>query len=309
MKLILDILQGIGPGVGRGHPARSCPPSSPARSRAPTSASTSTARRSPSSSRPCSCSPSAIAMVARRSSSRAARSTTPAGERGAARHRDRPRRAAVRRRRSTTATRVWWPGLIGGAAVRRSAPAPRVRDLFAARPRAAGRARRAAALPIYAEGGRPSCSRRSRSSSRRSAIVAIGFFVVAARRRPAARGREVRGAADPPVSALAAKLVLAVIDGLKPAMLERAVATGRAPALQAVMERGTYVDECCAAFPSVTPVCAASIATGDAAGPPPDPVDELVPPRGAPLRRVRVELQRRRGASGSPASSPTPSST
>ena len=28
------------------------------------------------------------------------------------------------------------------------------------------------------------------------------------------------------------------------------------------MERGTYVDECCAAFPSVTPVCAASIATG-----------------------------------------------
>jgi hypothetical protein len=61
---------------------------------------------------------------------------------------------------------------------------------------------------------------------------------------------------------VAPKLVLAVIDGLKPAMLERAVATGRAPALQAVMERGTYVDACCAAFPSVTPVCAASIATG-----------------------------------------------
>ena len=58
------------------------------------------------------------------------------------------------------------------------------------------------------------------------------------------------------------KLVLAVIDGLKPAMLERAVSTGRAPALKAVMERWTYVDECCAAFPSVTPVCAASIATG-----------------------------------------------
>ncbi|HZC29158.1 MAG TPA: alkaline phosphatase family protein, partial [Gaiellaceae bacterium] len=58
------------------------------------------------------------------------------------------------------------------------------------------------------------------------------------------------------------KLVLAVIDGLKPAMLERAIATGRAPALKAIVERGTYVDECCAAFPSVTPVCAASIATG-----------------------------------------------
>src|SRR3954466_6676361 len=45
-------------------------------------------------------------------------------------------------------------------------------------------------------------------------------------------------------------------------MLERAVSTGRAPALKAIMDRGTYVDECCAAFPSVTPVCAAAIATG-----------------------------------------------
>src|SRR3954467_7269227 len=59
------------------------------------------------------------------------------------------------------------------------------------------------------------------------------------------------------------KLVLAVIDGLKPAMLDRAIATGRGPALKAIVERGTYVDECCAAFPSVTPVCAASIATGE----------------------------------------------
>jgi Type I phosphodiesterase / nucleotide pyrophosphatase len=58
------------------------------------------------------------------------------------------------------------------------------------------------------------------------------------------------------------KLVLAVVDGLKPAMLERAVATGRAPAMAAVIERGAYVDACCAAFPSVTPVCAATIATG-----------------------------------------------
>jgi hypothetical protein len=58
------------------------------------------------------------------------------------------------------------------------------------------------------------------------------------------------------------KLVLAVVDGLKPAMLERAVATGRAPAMAAVIERGTVVDSCCAAFPSVTPVCAATIATG-----------------------------------------------
>src|SRR5688500_9830923 len=49
---------------------------------------------------------------------------------------------------------------------------------------------------------------------------------------------------------------------MKPAMLERAIATGRAPTLKLLMERGTYVDDCVAAFPSVTPVCAASIATG-----------------------------------------------
>jgi hypothetical protein len=58
------------------------------------------------------------------------------------------------------------------------------------------------------------------------------------------------------------KLVLVVIDAMKPAMLERAVTSGRAPMLQLLLERGQHVDDCVAAFPSVTPVCAASIATG-----------------------------------------------
>ncbi|MGZ4173327.1 MAG: alkaline phosphatase family protein [Solirubrobacteraceae bacterium] len=58
------------------------------------------------------------------------------------------------------------------------------------------------------------------------------------------------------------KLVLVVIDALKPAMLERAIASGRAPALARIVEEGVYVDDCVAAFPSVTPVCAASITTG-----------------------------------------------
>src|ERR687886_1676540 len=52
---------------------------------------------------------------------------------------------------------------------------------------------------------------------------------------------------------------------MKPAMLERAVASGRAPTLERVLRSGQHVDDCVAAFPSVTPVCAASIATG--AGP------------------------------------------
>jgi hypothetical protein len=58
------------------------------------------------------------------------------------------------------------------------------------------------------------------------------------------------------------KLVLAVIDAMKPAMLAKAVESGRAPALALLMERGHHTGECVAAFPSVTPVCSASIATG-----------------------------------------------
>jgi len=58
------------------------------------------------------------------------------------------------------------------------------------------------------------------------------------------------------------KLVLCVIDAMAPAMLERAVAAGAAPVLGQLMERGRYVPACVAAFPSVTPVCAASIVTG-----------------------------------------------
>jgi hypothetical protein len=60
----------------------------------------------------------------------------------------------------------------------------------------------------------------------------------------------------------AKKLVLVVVDAMKPSMLERAIAAGRAPAMKRIMERGSYVPECAAAFPSVTPVCAATITTG-----------------------------------------------
>src|SRR6478672_552777 len=49
---------------------------------------------------------------------------------------------------------------------------------------------------------------------------------------------------------------------MAPAMLERAIEQGVAPMLKLLVERGTYVPDCVAAFPSVTPVCAASIVTG-----------------------------------------------
>jgi hypothetical protein len=58
------------------------------------------------------------------------------------------------------------------------------------------------------------------------------------------------------------KLVLCVIDAMAPAMLERAIETGVAPVLGRLVEGGHYVPDCVAAFPSVTPVCAASIVTG-----------------------------------------------
>jgi predicted AlkP superfamily pyrophosphatase or phosphodiesterase len=58
------------------------------------------------------------------------------------------------------------------------------------------------------------------------------------------------------------KLVLCVIDAMAPEMLERAIASGATPVLKLLVERGTYVPDCVAAFPSVTPVCAASIVTG-----------------------------------------------
>jgi len=58
------------------------------------------------------------------------------------------------------------------------------------------------------------------------------------------------------------KLVLAVIDSLKPDMLDQAVADGHAPALAALLDGGTYVRDCISTFPSVTPVASAAIATG-----------------------------------------------
>ncbi len=58
------------------------------------------------------------------------------------------------------------------------------------------------------------------------------------------------------------KLVLIVVDALKPAMLERAVAEGHAPAFAEILRRGTYVPDCVSVFPSVTPAAAGSITTG-----------------------------------------------
>ena len=57
------------------------------------------------------------------------------------------------------------------------------------------------------------------------------------------------------------KLVLVVIDGLTPAVFESAVESGRMPALAFLADHGAY-GRAVSTFPSLTPVCLASIATG-----------------------------------------------
>ena len=60
---------------------------------------------------------------------------------------------------------------------------------------------------------------------------------------------------------MARKLLLVVIDGLTPAMLERAIERGTAPTLARLAAEGRY-GRATSAFPSLTPVCLSSIATG-----------------------------------------------
>jgi len=57
------------------------------------------------------------------------------------------------------------------------------------------------------------------------------------------------------------KAVLIVIDGLTPSMLEAAVESGTAPALRFLVENGRYT-HAVSTFPSLTPVCLSSLATG-----------------------------------------------
>ena len=57
------------------------------------------------------------------------------------------------------------------------------------------------------------------------------------------------------------KLILVVIDGLTPEVFEDAVETGSAPALAFLAEHGSYARGV-SAFPSLTPVCLSSLATG-----------------------------------------------
>ena len=227
------------PRSGSGRSCRCC---SPARSRRPTSGSTSAGptSRSSRSGRSCSAcwsSSSALDFAGRRAGRDAA---------------DRPPLlyvvrcavalvlGALRRRRLG---RRSLERLVGRRGRRRRLRGARLPGrALAVRPRAPRLDEQAAnALPVYAEG---------------AALAAAGLSILfpplaiarhrrarlAARRRTPAGRREVRRPAHPALSAVAGrkKLVLAVIDAMKPAMLEKAVASGRAPALALLMERGHH---------------------------------------------------------------------
>ena len=144
------------------------------------------------------------------------------------RHRHRPRRRCCSRARSTTAHEVWWPGLIGGVAVRGARAARRSATCSPA-PAAAGPrgGRGAAALRRAAS---PWCSPALSSSSRRVSVLGDRLLRLAAGRRPPARGREVRRPAHPPLSAGDAQAAQARPRGRRRAQAVDARARGRRPA-------------------------------------------------------------------------------
>ena len=72
-----------------------------------------------------------------------------------------------------------------------------------------------------------------------------------------------RDRAAPPYNhGMPKKLILAVIDGLGPELLDRTIAGGRAPNLARLQQLGTRTDACVSTFPSLTPVCLSALITG-----------------------------------------------
>ena len=113
-----------------------------------------------------------------------------------------------------------------------------------------GRGRQA----VTHEGGRSAVRRRGNAPGGGDGPGEIGPYLAGCRRP----GRMRSG---PYTDFVGKKLVLCVIDGLTPATLERGVENGRLPVLSYLASQGEYARGV-SAFPSVTPVCLSSIATG-----------------------------------------------
>lgn len=59
------------------------------------------------------------------------------------------------------------------------------------------------------------------------------------------------------------RVVYVVVDGMTTEAFEQATGSGRAPALAAIRERGSYVRDAVAVFPTITPAATASLVTGE----------------------------------------------
>ena len=168
---------------------------------------------------------------------------------------------------------------VGGVRVRGRSGPPRP-GRCCARVRARLDADAAGALPLFAEGA-ALAARGAVGVAPPVGPIALAlllWLLLAGRRRD---GAEVRRAADPALTAHATKkLVLVVIDALKPSMLERAIASGRAPALRADPAGGRVRRR----LRGRVPVGDAGVRGDDhdrrRTRPAPDPEHELVPPRG-----------------------------
>ena len=58
------------------------------------------------------------------------------------------------------------------------------------------------------------------------------------------------------------KLIMAVVDGLGPGLLDASIAAGVAPTLDWLAGEGSRTDRCASTFPSLTPVCLSTLVTG-----------------------------------------------
>jgi hypothetical protein len=153
-----------------------------------------------------------------------------------------------------------WPGLIGGRA-RRGARAVRLAPGARRRERAPERRAARFAVALYAD-----------AAALVLALLLVRRAAVAARARLLRAACAGRSAGAPwrgsPASGCCAEEARPRRDRRRPAGDDRAGRRrGRAPCLATLIERGSYSGEAVAAFPSVTPVCAATIATGLGPGP------------------------------------------
>jgi len=58
------------------------------------------------------------------------------------------------------------------------------------------------------------------------------------------------------------KLCLVVVDGMRPASLQKAIEEGSAPNFARLIREGYESSECISSFPSLTPVATSTIVTG-----------------------------------------------